>query len=71
MVDKELLDKKMLESGYKTGYIAEQLGVTRSALCYKRRGLRPFRAAEIYVLCNLLNLTQEEKKKIFFAQQVN
>lgn len=59
-----LLDEYIAKSGLKVRYISEQLGISNQALCAKRRGETPFRAAEVYVLCDLLNIT-DDKDKIF------
>lgn len=65
IINQELLDEKIKESGLKLTYIAEVLGITIRALKLKRQGKAPFRAAEIYVLCDLLHLNIEDKQKIF------
>lgn len=67
MVDTQNLEKKIEESGLKISYITAKLGITRQALDYKKRNKRKFRTAEIYVLCDLLNIPEEERQAIFFA----
>ena len=69
MVNTQLLEKKIEESGYRMDYIHEQLGITRRSYQNKINGETSFRAAEIYVLCDLLKISDEEKKKIFCAEQ--
>ena len=71
MVDTISLEKKISESGYRTGYIIEKLGISRQAFDFKKRNKRKFRTAEIYVLCSLLNISDDEKQGIFFANEVN
>ena len=67
ILDTELFDKYMNDSGYKVSYIVERLGISREAFNRKRKGSIPFRESEIFVLCTLLNITDnEEKSKIFF-----
>lgn len=67
ILDSELLDKYIDESGYKTGYIVEKLGISREAFNKKRKGLIPFRISEVFVLCSLLNISDEDtKNKIFY-----
>lgn len=68
MVNTQLLDDKIRKSGYKMTFINNQLGITRSAFYLKKKGDRPFKAAEIYLLSDLLNITDEEKQEIFFAK---
>lgn len=71
MVNTQHLVKKIEDSGLKTGFIVGKLGISRQAFDFKKRNLRKFRTAEIYVLCDLLNIQDEERKEIFFADEVN
>lgn len=64
-VDYVLLEQKIVESGLKIKFICETLGLSRTGFDKKRNGLIPFKAAEIYVLCDLLRITAEERSKIF------
>lgn len=67
ILDSELFDKYMENSGYKVNYIVDNLGISREAFNRKRKGEIPFRASEIFVLCTLLNITDEkDKNKIFY-----
>lgn len=65
-VDTELLDDAIENSGLKTGYIVEKLGISRQAFDKKRKGIIAFRQSEVYVLCDLLRLDEEKGKNIFF-----
>ena len=65
-VDSDLLNRAIENSGLKIGYIAEKIGISRQAFDKKRNGIIAFRQSEVYVLCDLLKLTGEEGKKIFF-----
>lgn len=68
-IDVELLDDYLEKSGYKIGYICSQLGISRQAFDKKRRGLTTFRLSEIYVLCDLLRINDDnEKNKIFYPK---
>lgn len=67
MVNTPLLDACIKESGLRVGYIIEKLGLSRNGFDKKRKGVTPFRTAEIYVLCDLLKLSEENKNNIFFA----
>ena len=71
MVDTQHLVKKIEESGLKTSYIVEKMGISRQAFDFKKRNKRKFRIAEIYVLCDLLNIPDEDRQSIFFADEVN
>ena len=70
MVNTQLLDEKMRESGYKVGFIVDKLGISRQAFDKKKKNERPFRGAEVYVLCDILNLSDDVKSRIFFADNV-
>ena len=70
MTNTQLLDEKIEKSGFKVGYLVEQLGLSRNGFDKKRKGKTPFRYAEIYVLCDLLKLSDKEKRVIFFADKV-
>lgn len=67
---KQLLDNKIESSGLKIGYIVEQLGISRNGFDKKRNGEIPFRKAEIYVLCDLLGITDDAEKKKIFREKV-
>lgn len=70
MVNTQLLDEKMKESGYKIGFIVSKLGISRQAFDKKRKNKYPFKGAEVYVLCDLLRLSDDAKTQIFFANNV-
>lgn len=66
MEGKQLLDFYIEKSGLKISFIADKLGISRYGFDLKRNGKIPFRKAEIYVLCDLLGISDEnEKEKIF------
>jgi len=64
-VDTQMLDDYLEKSGLRIGYIVETLGISRQAFDKKRKGLIPFRASEVYVLCDLLKIPEGIKPKIF------
>lgn len=71
MVNTELLDAKIEESGYKIDYICDVLGISRQAFYMKRKNARALKKVEMFALCVLLNIqTAEEKQAIFFASDV-
>ncbi len=70
MTDTKLLREKIDKSGYKIGYIASQVGITPQGLYLKLNNTHQFKAAEIQVLCKLLDIDSEEMKAIFFATEV-
>ena len=68
MVNWELLDKKIEESGLKRGYIYENLEITRYGWSKKRTRGTDFSVKQIHTLCKLLNIKSlREKDEIFFA----
>lgn len=71
MVNTQLLDEKIGASGLKVKYIIEKLGLSRNGFDKKRKNKTPFRGAEMYVLCDLLDIrTEEDKKAVFYADEV-
>ena len=67
MVNTQLLDERIEQSGLKVGYIVDTIGLSRNGFDKKRKGKIPFRTAEIYVLSDLLKLSDDDKASIFFA----
>lgn len=69
-VDSERLEAAIKKSGLRMSYIVEQLGITRQGFDYKRKGKTSFRQSEVYVLCDLLKLSDQEKTEIFFPERL-
>lgn len=69
-VDTELLKRTIERSGLKSSFISDKLGVSRQALNGKVNGKIAFRQSEVYVMCDLLRLTDEEKIQIFFPEML-
>lgn len=63
-----LLDEAIEKSGLKIGFIIEKLGLSPNGFYKKRKGITSFRKSEIYVLCDLLRLTEEQAEKIFYPK---
>ncbi len=71
MVNTELLNEKIKLSGLKPSFIIGTLGITPNSFYRKKTNQIPFKAAEIYVLCDLLKITDEETKtKIFYPESL-
>lgn len=66
MTNTNLLRKKLDESGYKSRFIAKQLGITYQGFLKKINNETEFKASEIQSLKEILNLTDEERDMIFF-----
>ena len=71
MVDVVALRQRIDDSGYKLQYIAEQCGLTYQGFLPKLKGEREFTVRESWILKNLLHLTDEEWKDIFFCDVVD
>ena len=65
-IDTLKLDNAIEKSGYKVGYLVDTLGISRQAFDKKRKGKNAFRQSEVYVLCDVLRLSDAERKEIFF-----
>lgn len=69
MVNTELLNLKIKESGLKKSQLCKSMGITYDAFRLKRNNVSPFTAQEVNTLCELLNIrTMAEMKKIFFSK---
>lgn len=72
MTDTEKLLEKIQNSGLKKGYIAKQLDLSIHGLQKKIKNINQFKAMEIELLCNILNIKSlKEKEEIFFAENVD
>ena len=71
MTNSALLSDKIKQSGLKLGFIAEKLDISYPWLKRKITAEVPFKAYEIQILCDLLQITDlAEKDEIFFAVDV-
>lgn len=69
MTNTKLLDEKIKQSGKKIGYLAERVGLSLGGFFNCRTNRAEFKASQIEILCNELNITDlKEKQAIFFAQ---
>lgn len=69
MVDYELLNDKIRDSGMTMVAIAKKSGILRETLYNKIKGSGEFKASEIFGLSNALKLTTTERDRIFFVKQ--
>lgn len=68
MTNRELLEKKIEESGKKRGYLAKKCGLSRMGFLNCVKGDALFNTSHISILCDELNITSlKEKDAIFFA----
>ncbi len=72
MTNTTLLKRLIKESGLKLSFIAEKLGISRTALYKKIEGLVHFNGPEIKIMCELLHLrTWAKIEPVFFADTVS
>lgn len=64
-VNTKLLQQKIKDSGLKMGFIAEKLGRSRQALSDKIQGKTEFLPSEIRILCELLHLSDDDRRLVF------
>ena len=68
MTNQELLEKKILESGKKKGYLAKKCGLSRMGFLNCVKGDALFNTSHVKILCDELNITSlKEKEAIFFT----
>ena len=71
MVNTELLNSKIKESGLKKSELCKAMGITYQEFRLKRNNVSAFTSQEVNTLCELLNIrTMAEMKKIFFSKNV-
>lgn len=68
MTNTEALKQKIKDQGLKQGYIADKLGLSAYGFANKVNNVSEFKATEISLLCDILNITSlKEKESIFFS----
>ncbi len=68
-VDRELLNEKIQASGLKISFLCEKLALSRTAFWKKANGTTPFKVPEVFVLCTLLVISDEDRVKIFYPKE--
>ena len=69
MNNTKLLEKKIKESGKKISFLAERVGLSYAGFRNCVTNKAEFRASQIDILCNELNITDlHERQDIFFAK---
>lgn len=61
----------MIRKGFTIKKLASAIGLSTTTLSYKINNKREFTSSEIRVLKDILNLTTEERDKIFFGENVD
>nr|DAD79352.1 MAG TPA: Protein of unknown function (DUF739) [Myoviridae sp. ctNQr16] len=67
MTDSEALNKVIENSGLKLTFIARALKLSREGFYKKINNQTEFKASEIVKMQEILNLSNEQRDKIFFA----
>lgn len=68
MVNEELLEKKIEESGYKKSFLAAKCGMTPTSFSAKCHNRSDFTTPEVKALCVYIKVSSlEEKEDIFFC----
>lgn len=68
MTNTEELRKCIASCGISITFLAEKLGITREGFYKKLNNTTEFKASEIAKCSQLLNLSAEERDRIFFAK---
>lgn len=69
MTNTEMLNAVIKKSGLKKSFLAERIGLTRVGFSNCLSGKSEFKASQIAVLCELLDIRSLElKEAIFFAE---
>lgn len=61
----------MLRRGMTAEQLADAIGMSRASLSYKMNSRREFSQSEIREICKVLDLTQDERDRIFFGNTVD
>lgn len=67
MTDSEALNRVIENSGLKLTFIARALKLSREGFYKKLNNQTEFKASEIVKMQEILNLSNEQRDKIFFA----
>ena len=69
MVDTQMLEQIISESGKKKSYLADKIGISIQNLRLKITNKLDFKTGEVAILCQELGITKlTEKEKIFFKK---
>lgn len=64
-VDLKKLNEVIEGSGFRIGFLADELGITYQSFRLKREGTIPWKKLEKEKLVSVLNLTEETAREIF------
>lgn len=61
----------LLRKGMTAEQLADSIGMSRASLSYKMNSRREFTQSEIKQICEILDLAQDERDRIFFGDTVD
>lgn len=67
MTDCNRLNELILNSDFPINVIARKAGMTPQSLHNKRTGKREFTISEMLAICNILDISNDEREQIFFG----
>ena len=71
MINTDLLNEVIDQSGLKRTAIARKMSLSDKGLKLKIDGVNEFKGSEIQKLRMILNLTDQERERIFFSGKMN
>lgn len=72
MVNTQLLDEAIKESGKSKTHLAKKCNMSLQAFRLKRKNIFPFTTDDVDILCDELNIkTLTQKERVFFAKNVD
>ena len=71
MTDEKKLREVIKNSGYRMNHVAKMINLTYQGFLNKLTNKTEFTIPEMQNLCNLLNISAEDREIIFFANEVD
>lgn len=71
MTDTKKLREAIKGRGVSFAFIAEKIGMSRQGFCKKLEDNSDFKAYQMFIIKDLLRLTNEEARDIFFKPEVD
>jgi transcriptional regulator with XRE-family HTH domain len=70
MTNTKLLEAAIKASGLKKNHIAKQMGVSRTSLVNYINNRTELKASQINMLCQILDIQEDQRDAIFFGRSV-
>lgn len=71
MTNTALLKEKISNAGIKLSFIAEKLGMSRQGFDRKLKDGSDFKAYQMFIIVDILHLSDDEATAIFYAKDVD